>query len=572
MNTFNLTLDLSKSRNVNPIRIRQGDLNGTEISALIYDHGAPADLTGLTAQWVMELPDGEHYYRKAATVSGNTVTVTINEAQAASVTGRTTRAYFQLLQGGTVKASTGSVTVDVLPDALEGHTVPESYDNAIQDAIDNFNNAVEDMPATVEGVLEDHPEWTTTVQKGSIGYDKLASDLTNPLDRLMYRLSNMLTATPAEAEVVTVADAAQTPMAGLTLYGRSKQDGTPTPDAPVDIVSVGGNLAKNNATTRTINGVTFTVNADGTIAVRGTATANSQVNLATRGDSNAYLLPDGTYTLTGCPKGGSGGTYELALNTNPSGAVVAHDYGSGSTFTLADGAGMQGCGLYIMIRSGKTVDLTFEPMLTRGSTAYPYVPYDHAGLWARRTSDAGVQSVTPVPLDGHELRSLPDGTRDELTVDERGHAVLVQRVGSVDLGTLTWAYDSTNQYFTSISLTTRAPGFSALRCSEYAVATSPSTAALPDKQIVGGNGSVTLYVKDTAYTDAATFKAAVSGATLLYKLATPVTHDLGLVDPIQLVGPDLTAQPIPDTTMALTYERDLDVTLARLEAAIAAIA
>lgn len=173
MNTFNLTLDLNKGKVTTPIRIRQGDLDGTTIHALILDHGATADLTGLTAAFVMELPDGEHYYRKAATVSGNTVTVTINEEQAASVTGRTTRAYFQLLQGSTVKASTGSVTVDVLPDALEGHTVPEDYDSAIQDAIDRMDDAVDNLPTTVEEVLEDHPEWTTTIADGSVTDEKL---------------------------------------------------------------------------------------------------------------------------------------------------------------------------------------------------------------------------------------------------------------------------------------------------------------------------------------------------------------------------------------------------------------
>lgn len=141
MNIFNLTLDLNKGKTVSVVRIRQGDLNGTTIAALILDHGATADLTGLTAEFVMELPDGEHYYRKAATVSGSTVTVTIDETQAASVTGRTRRAYFQLIEGETVKASTGSIIVDVLPDAIAGKTVPESYDNEIEQALEEIATA-----------------------------------------------------------------------------------------------------------------------------------------------------------------------------------------------------------------------------------------------------------------------------------------------------------------------------------------------------------------------------------------------------------------------------------------------
>ena len=174
MNIFNLALDLNKGPSTTPVRIRQGDLDGTTISALILDHGATADLTGLTARFVMELPDGEHYYRKDATVGDGTVTVTIDETQAASVAGRTRRAYFQLLQGSTVKASTGSVTVEILPDALEGHSVPESYDTEIQAAIDRMDDAVEGLPSTVEDVLTDHPEWTTTVQDGAVTIPKLS--------------------------------------------------------------------------------------------------------------------------------------------------------------------------------------------------------------------------------------------------------------------------------------------------------------------------------------------------------------------------------------------------------------
>ena len=39
----------------------------------------------------------------------------------------------------------------------------------------------------------------------------------------------------------TINNAVDYPLLGLSLYGRSAQDGTPTPDAPVDIVSVGDN-------------------------------------------------------------------------------------------------------------------------------------------------------------------------------------------------------------------------------------------------------------------------------------------------------------------------------------------
>lgn len=144
MNTFDLTLDLGKRGPFQSVPIRQGDKNGTIIRATITDHGVAVSTSGLTARFVMRLPDNEHYYRETATLSGSTATVTIDEAQAASAAGRTDVAYFQLLQGTDVIASTESFTVVVLPDALADATVPESYDSAIQEAIDNANDAAEE--------------------------------------------------------------------------------------------------------------------------------------------------------------------------------------------------------------------------------------------------------------------------------------------------------------------------------------------------------------------------------------------------------------------------------------------
>lgn len=153
MNTFNLTLDLAKAkqRQQQTIFVRQGDQNGTTIVATITDHGVAASTSGLTARFQMRLPDGTHYYRKAASLSGNVATVTLDEAQAASAVGRTDTAYFQLLQGSTVVASTESFTVIVLPDALADATVPESYDSAIQEAIDNANEAAEEAREAAGG-------------------------------------------------------------------------------------------------------------------------------------------------------------------------------------------------------------------------------------------------------------------------------------------------------------------------------------------------------------------------------------------------------------------------------------
>ena len=157
MNEFTVRLDLAKgkARQQQTVFVRQGDQNGTTIVATITDHGAAAATSGLTARFQMRLPDGTHYYRKAASLSGNVATVALDEAQAASAVGRTDVAYFQLLQGSTVVASTESFTVIVLPDALADATVPDSYDDEIQEYVRQYieSGGIQLVQTVVDGDL-----------------------------------------------------------------------------------------------------------------------------------------------------------------------------------------------------------------------------------------------------------------------------------------------------------------------------------------------------------------------------------------------------------------------------------
>ncbi len=91
---------------------------------------------------------------------------------------------------------------------------------------------------------------------------------------------------------VSVSDAFSAPLCGLTVYGKSTQDGTPTPDAPVPIVSAGDggsvavkvtgkNLLYIPDGVRTVRGVTIT-SKNGRISISGTATENGYVYLSVK--------------------------------------------------------------------------------------------------------------------------------------------------------------------------------------------------------------------------------------------------------------------------------------------------
>lgn len=93
---------------------------------------------------------------------------------------------------------------------------------------------------------------------------------------------------------IAVSDSSESGFEAFSIYGKSTQNGTPTPSAPIDIVSVGEdgniridvngkNLLKINKSEIGVafvhNGITFIRNADGGVTMNGTATATAFYNM-----------------------------------------------------------------------------------------------------------------------------------------------------------------------------------------------------------------------------------------------------------------------------------------------------
>lgn len=122
-----------------------------------------------------------------------------------------------------------------------------------------------------------------------------------------------------------------------------------------------------NHSTRVQNGITFTVNNDGSIVANGTATSDAyQFLTSTDSTSAKYMkLPRGRYWLSGCPEGGSLDTYRLMAEpyNGSSWVSAARDTGSG-VFMNTLSANYDHIVVTILIKSGTTVDnLVFKPML-----------------------------------------------------------------------------------------------------------------------------------------------------------------------------------------------------------------
>ena len=111
---------------------------------------------------------------------------------------------------------------------------------------------------------------------------------------------------------IAVDDAFSAPLCGLTVYGRSTQDGTPTPDAPVPIVSAGDggsvtvkvtgkNLLDSALMSPTFSdkGISAKQNSDGSYTISGTPTVDGTIILWIGGGWNntvpIFTIPPGSY-------------------------------------------------------------------------------------------------------------------------------------------------------------------------------------------------------------------------------------------------------------------------------------
>lgn len=117
-------------------------------------------------------------------------------------------------------------------------------------------------------------------------------------------------------------------------------------------------------TTKTVNGVTFTNNGDGTITVNGTATDNAIFNLKT-----ITVQIGSNYFLSGCPSTGSTTTYIVYA---ADGVYGYADAGAGKLINPAS----TNLSLSVLVYAGATLsNVVFRPMLNAGTTALPYQPY-----------------------------------------------------------------------------------------------------------------------------------------------------------------------------------------------------
>lgn len=120
-------------------------------------------------------------------------------------------------------------------------------------------------------------------------------------------------------------------------------------------------------------GITATINADNSVTLNGTWEGDGATRVTDFDLINKKALRAGTYTVSGCPSGGSTYKYRIIASTHADDGTVEYnfDIGSGVTFVMPNNGYIN-----IFIRVGDEIgtvnNLVFRPMLNAGTEAKPY--------------------------------------------------------------------------------------------------------------------------------------------------------------------------------------------------------
>lgn len=293
-------------------------------------------------------------------------------------------------------------------------------------------------------------------------------------------------------------------------------------------------------TDRTSNAdVTYTVTADG-VKINGTATSTSYSFVGHQSYADSVIkLPAGTYTFSASAVPGASQYegYLVFYGYTSSGTQISNIVLAGTTLsktvTFAEYVGINYG--FVVVR-GRTANVDSKIMIESGSSATSFAPYSNL-----------------CPISGHTGATLKIGTEypaaDREYTSSFGQTVyggtfdfvigkLVVDMASVDLGDLTYTMlsDSVGAYFRALTPENakKPPNNSAANavCSAYKNVDS--------NHVVNGSiaigSSVYTFIRNFAYSDAASFKTAMVGQKLVYELATPIEIDLDPTEVETLLG------------------------------------
>ena len=375
---------------------------------------------------------------------------------------------------------------------------------------------------------------------------------------------------------IAVDDAFPAPLCGLTVYGKSTQDGTPTPDAPVPIVSAGdgGSVAvkvtgKNliqpyeKDTRIAKNGVTMDYNvASQLVHVYGTATGVADIFDA---EQRIPLFVKSNVTMS----------ITVIAGKIPDGVMIQYSdfvtlgltctgskpYDTGA-FNKPDAPGS--VRFAMNIPKGTTVDFTIAAQLELGTTATAYSPYREQLLTLPTPN--GLLGIPVTSGGNYTDQNGQQWVCDEVDL-ERG--VKVQRIYKVDVDGENVKFEQAGVYANLVPQGIPiAFVFGGQRTYAISTFTSLSWSYNPDAQF--------LYLVANNISDQLNASCKKQLGKVYYALATPIETpltpaELAAYKAITTYGPDTVVQAGDGAGVKLDYQRDVNLVIKNLEDAVASM-
>lgn len=313
----------------------------------------------------------------------------------------------------------GAGVISISASAITDQRLNEEYCGLMRDGVTGIPTA--SLHAQAQQILTELTDaLNAQIVRQSAEFDAWFDDLKgklgeDPATALQQQVDNLNAAVVGDSfklkgDPISIEAAGANRIDSLILYGENAQGGTteaPMALTGVENVFVGGNnLLPKAMETKTVYGVTFTPNPNGSISVSGTATDNSSYNFA---DGLDRVLLGRTV----CVSGGSKQTQVIINEKTASGTFKRNVIINAKTPTAVGVLSKQADDntLYatIYVPTGTTVNTTIYPMLNLGNTAMPYEPYQ------------GSVTQLPIPLPLHEVGDVRDvcRTRVKSVYDKR---------------------------------------------------------------------------------------------------------------------------------------------------------
>jgi hypothetical protein len=369
---------------------------------------------------------------------------------------------------------------------------------------------------------------------------------------------------------IAVDDAFSSPLCGLTVYGRSTQDGTPTPDAPVPIVSAGdgGSLTVKVTGKNLLQGVRRVLSPseviEGGVRIVNSTGGNSRLAFFT-----AELKKGVQYTVSYKEKIVQGADIRLSVYLPDINQYV------GRTFIPKQDTDT--FGIYLNQKQIGTVEVT-DIQIELGTTATTYAPYREQLLTLPTPN-----GLPGIPVTSGGNYTDPQGQQwicDEVDL-ERGvkvQRVKSRRILSSEVNDAILGVNSCYIIEQNIARPANNGQIGHLMCTHLERASWSSAVDKGAQGICVISNQPYIGITIQGFKSANEYKDFIdkNEVGIAYQLATPIETpltpaEIAAYKALTAYGPDTVVQAGDGAGIRLEYQRDVNIAIKKLEDAIASM-